>query len=410
MPAYLTICSKITCFSTSALTFVGEVSVCVCGQLSRCPLLLPSGMAVLCVSLVSPTGTVLAPQPGIMPPNPLPSLPSPHEEVKVEIREEFPVINSSYSIALHIWERGNVGMADLRNKLVSCLQCALQDMLLELHALQLPVATLTDVEIERLLSPALLSHPPPSANESITSFEEVDLEMYRESPILPRRELLEVMALTSTPKKHAPEEKEQNWEDIERQRRRETSTEVFLQQARMGQLGTLEASYLPSVQPVLKMAEELGSSSVQHTSLSVPCGYVVETLLSQLVNLLREQLPALTYSAFRGGGGGGGGYNHQPLEDRVLPVSGVDLQMHNYRYLLLGRDLDRWREMMSPADQARQSSNVESGQQLHLPLNSWRKEEGEAGIPLMSVAKKHSTFVPRQMMVLALLSNRQVSR
>ena len=98
-----------------------------------------------------------------------------------------------------------------------------------------------------------------------------------------------------------------------------------MQQAMMGQVGTLMDNYLSTILPILTKGEELGSPSVHHRHWPVPCTYVVETLLSQLVTLFKQHLPALTYSTFRGegneerkseerdeeskgeGGGGGGG-------------------------------------------------------------------------------------------------------
>ena len=325
----------------------------------------------------------------------------------MEVREEYPIANSGYSIAMHIWERGNVGMAELRTKLVTSMKQALLDMLMELYILQLPAATLSEQEVDLLLSPSLRRHPPPpapptaSGNESFTSFEEVDIDTARHTPTLDRlkEELMDESPLTSTPSKT-----EQNWEEIERQRRRQSNRDSLLQQAMMGQLGTMVADYLPTILHDLQRGKELATHSVHHSNWSIPCGYVVETLLTQITSLLQQHLPALTFSTFKEGPSG---YSHVSLDAK--PATAAAVTAHSYA--LLGRDLHSWKEMQNPGDPSRQVKKLWRNQQLHHPLNSWREleDEEEGVVPLVAVATRHSTFVPRQMMALVTLSNRQVS-
>ncbi len=67
-------------------------------------------------------------------------------------------IAGSYSIRLYIWEKGNVGMADLSNKLAACFKQAVCDYLLEISLLPRPIAQLGDTP-DDFISPRSTGSP-----------------------------------------------------------------------------------------------------------------------------------------------------------------------------------------------------------------------------------------------------------
>ena len=116
------------------------------------------GMGLISASLVSPEGLVLPPLPGIKPsPAPLQTPPTLEQTTQVETLESFPVKDDTrHSVNFHIWEKGNVGLPKLKQMLVLCVQRSLLNTLFESHCLPLPVASISEEEIEKRLSPGLL--------------------------------------------------------------------------------------------------------------------------------------------------------------------------------------------------------------------------------------------------------------
>lgn len=97
------------------------------------------GMAVVCVSLVEPSGKVTAPVPGSV--TSLKGSPSHLDQNKLEcaVSEEISV-SGGYSIKLHIWEKGNIGLEEFMHKLSLCFKHSMLDYYLEIYLLPSPVA------------------------------------------------------------------------------------------------------------------------------------------------------------------------------------------------------------------------------------------------------------------------------
>lgn len=143
------------------------------------------GMAVICVSLVSPEGRVMTPIPGTVFPSmeecPIDVGNCGVEELECPITEMQEQHTDQYSLRFYIWEKGNIGLTDFMQKLVMCFKHSLSDYILELHLLPSPIATpLSDKETSRdsQVSPFVVIEDPHTPHlphkGSITSQEDLE--------------------------------------------------------------------------------------------------------------------------------------------------------------------------------------------------------------------------------------------
>lgn len=149
------------------------------------------GMAVLCVSLTDHNDTVVAPLPVVTLPltSTMAMAPQSLAEVECAVKEEF-IPTGNYSIKLHIWEKGNIGLDEFMQKLSQSFKHSLLDYYLELCLLPSPVA-----KVESEASPYVSSEeePPyspikaspfiqttstPRKRLSMVSFRSLDLSNY----------------------------------------------------------------------------------------------------------------------------------------------------------------------------------------------------------------------------------------
>ena len=375
-------------------------------------------MALICTSLVSPEGTIVPPQPGLYPPHSFSTIPSFADITKTEIKEEFPYKDNRFSIALHIWERGNVGMTELREKLVSRLQFGLTDLLIESHYLHLPIASLSDEEMERRLSPGLLQSQRTTSSsrgsmgqvEPNVGYTDATLESPQGNEQI-ERELTEAMRSFTNLEEDI--DGSPDWEQREKRRRLQVCQEALTKQAHMGQLGTLEEEYLKLITSFLTLANNFGSPVIFHQAWSLTSTYVTDTILTNTIKILITSISSssfctsyLTFTIFKLEKGSFQ-FLSVDTNDKLPISSSAEQQLTNTRYVLIGRDLKQWEESQEPSDHTKHSEYFWSQAQFYQPLSSW-KQQDESKVPLVAVAKKHSIYVPRQRMVLACVGHGKV--
>ena len=104
------------------------------------------GMGVVSVNLVTPGGKMVAPEPGVVSKDScyLDLDRTKLEELESDFHElslEETLSSSQYCLHLHIWEKGNIGLAEFSKKLSQCFKQALCDYIIELCLLTEPVAS-----------------------------------------------------------------------------------------------------------------------------------------------------------------------------------------------------------------------------------------------------------------------------
>ena len=108
------------------------------------------GMAVLCISLADDSGCVHAPQPGVTLPHPLLEGTMALEEEEEVVVSEEGVAGGRWSIRVHVWEKGNIGLEEFMQKLsLSCQH------------------TILDYQLELILLPCAVADPVPSSLEDL---------------------------------------------------------------------------------------------------------------------------------------------------------------------------------------------------------------------------------------------------
>ena len=409
-------------------------------------------MALISASLFSPEGIVLPPLPGLLPPTILCDPPTLEESIHVEVMESFPCKGEGFSIVFHIWERGNVGMSDLEAKLISCVQHSLLETFFELHCLHLPVASITEEEIERRLSPGLLRRSLPNKDlELPLGFIDVTLEPFQSSDQLDVEEAMRPSSVTIRPSNMTGDvlrpssvmgdmirpasvmgeervrsssgmgeemmrpssvtkemEGQQNWEQKEKQRRIQMFRKTVIQKAYMGQLGELTNDYLVTIPACLSAMNESGSPTIFYCNWSLPANYTTDVALSHSLSSLKSILTEMTFSIFK-----------KKVQTNIYSFFPADKlspgtsDHTSHLYILIGRDHAQWLESQDPADPTKHLSQIWSQALLHLPLASWKESEGgmiheEGVVPLLAVAKKHSSFVPRHQFLLGLIGRGKV--
>jgi len=118
--------------------------------------LFTSGIAVLSVILLDDSGKYQPFSPGIVIPSDITKLPDESYKnlLNYQPAPSFEAIQHS-SLCVYIWEKGNIGFADLHTLLVQCFSHSITDCLLELFLLSSPIATVLeddDNDIEESIS------------------------------------------------------------------------------------------------------------------------------------------------------------------------------------------------------------------------------------------------------------------
>ncbi len=380
-------------------------------------------MALISACLVSPEGNILPPIFDILQPTMLLTLPTYEDIVTIETVDEFPVKGDTHTIAFHIWERGNAGISELRKKLISCVHYSLIDILLEKHYLHIPVAILTEEQVESMMTPGLLrrvstlSGPSPSTSECTHSFVDVTLTSSRESApeYSNSRDIEEavkgpvILGQHETP--CSPD-----WEEREGERRREVCQEVLRREGHTGQRGEMKGEYLEALSGFLAMANKAGLPEVFHHAWQVPTNYLLDDTLTQTLSILSSSLASLSpthgmvFSVFRSDPSLEGDYLYTPRDwvERRGKRSRRGQSLDGKHYVIVGRDLTQWREAMDPHDSNHHCAEYWGNEQQYTPLSSWKQLEERGGALMTASARKHNTFIPRQRMVLGQLADGKV--
>lgn len=343
-------------------------------------------MALISVSLVSPEGQVLPPVPGVIHPSLLLDPPTFEETISLTVVESFPCIGYGYNIAFHIWECGNVALADLRHKLSLCIKHSLIDTLFEMYYLQLPVATISDDEIERRLSPGLLRGSfSKSSSLDRSSYVDIAMESSKESSTIETAQ------------------EDVDWEQKEKLRRIQSSREALIRQASHGLLGQLNDNYVSVIPTYLSNWNESGSSVISYSSWDLPSNYCVGVTLSHVINRFTATINEMTFSLFKQTSVTG---QYQYI---TLPLADTYNDTVSTSYVIIGRDLVQWKESSDPSDPTKHFDTTWLTSMLHLPLASWKSVNNDNKIPLLAAARKHSTFIPRHQFLMGVIKCLKVS-
>lgn len=363
-------------------------------------------MALLSACLVSPEGCVLPPQPGISPR--LVDPPSLYLVTSVETRESFPCRGTCCSVAFHIWERGNVGLVELKQKLVLCVQRGLLDTLFEAHYLHLPVASVNEEEIERRLSPGLLRASfSKTSSLDRSSYVDVTLDSSLESNQIAAQEFDDTMRVTSLPEViEEGAEQQECWEHKEKLRRIHLAKESILNQAHTGLIGDLEDEYVNDIPLYLMKMKEFISPVVFHEKWSLPSNYSIDITLLHTLTYLSSSLVEMTLSLFKFESGR---YTRVPLPQEHSSPETTPTNYSSSKYVLIGRDLQQWRESTSPFDPTLHYEEVWSDALLCLPLASWKNVPEVGVVPLLEAAKKCHSFISRHQFLMCVLEHNKVS-
>ena len=376
-------------------------------------------MGLISASLVSPEGLILPPLPGIKPsPAPFQTPPILEQTTLVETIESFPVKDSTrYSVGFHIWERGNVGLPRLKQMLVLCVQRSLLDTLFESHYLQIPVASISEEEIEKRLSPGLLRSivcKTPSIDQGSFVNVTLDSSMEGSSTMAPPSvntsgETMRNSSFSEINEEDAIEDVGKggggggDWEQKEKLRRIQSTKENLLNQARTGLIGSLSEDYTCFLPLFLHKMEEFTSPILYHQGWTLPSNYSITPLLSHTISYISSSLSEMSFSLFKYDKLNGT-FSRISLPSDKTPPKSMPIPTD---FILIGRDLQQWKESSDPSDPTKHFEEVWSDALRCLPLASW-KEVGVASLPLQAAAKRHNCFVPRHQFLMGTIGRGKV--
>ena len=316
-------------------------------------------------------GVVFVPSSCVILPQPIINLPGFQEDM-ITLCDDHSV--KTPSVVFNIWERGNAGIQELREKLLSSVKLAVFDIIVELYGMQQPVASLSDEEVQRHLSPGLLSVED-DASTSTTQEATVNSEL----------------------------ESDQNWQVKEKHHRLQECKDTLHRTAHMGLIGTLSGTYTSELPLLFNKCVETTSSVVSYHDWLIPSPFCTKNVLSYTYSVAKSYLAGVTLSIFQSVDGFTDILSyiaHDKLDDVVSKVSSV--------YFMVGRDLSQWKESRVPMDHTVHSDTIWQSSQIYSPLASW-KLVNESSIPLWSVAKRQQMFIPRHRVLLIKIQNRKVS-
>ena len=327
-----------------------------------------------------------------------------------------------FSLRVYIWEKGNVGMADLSDKLHRCLKQALCDYILELYLLPQPIARLGDISsihsspVRGTSSPFVVLEPSPTEHipqdqegEEKGSlrralFEKIELhapqtlllapqsslesQVSVESPSItePRRSRADTNSITqemneilcsidrTEGKREEEEESEASslaWHEKEKIRREQEAKNAYHREAHHGRMGILEATYLSIIPQHLAESFKLSSNSVSHHTLPLLGNYSANLFLCEAMSIFHQVCPDVTLNAFRlDETGKTREYMHYvPLKTSHVRV---EKELSEVHYVVVGRNIKQWDEARFPGMPELRLTQVEGRRRR----GGWREEGG----------------------------------
>ena len=203
------------------------------------------------------------------------------------------------------------------------------------------------------------------------------------------------------------------WHQKEKMRREAEAQEAVAREAHLGNCGTLEETYRTTIPNHLALTRELGSASVSHCSIVLVGGYSASVFLSQATASIRQLCPDIALNSFTCADGDPARYVHCTPEKDLTKAQKPPLKVSELRYIVIGRNPLQWEESLHPTVPSVRISqpwiDPQSKQSLQLfhPLDTMKPlRAGE--LPLQMVAANGSTFVPRQRLVLLIITNEKV--
>ena len=430
------------------------------------------GMAVITVTLNDSMNNVIVPQPGVCLPEDsdyplnLSSHVRPEEQLECCVIEDAEGVELfGYSLRFQIWEKGNIGLSEFSTHLSVCFKQALFDYLLELYLLPQPVAkslpesfaareysvspfVLIDVdspgvrtpvesmsnlssrrESEELKSPAASqdgSSQPVSRKIStgsrrssddklgvnkVPSFDKEDSSQTKRSRTYTEQIILEIEeAVQSIEDK----EGQSAWMEKEKKRRLDEAREAVCHEAHLGNSGVIEHTYHTTIPQHLAAASRLHSACIKYHSFSLVGNYSARVFLSQTVLAFQSLCPDFAVNSFQSIGVRGiGPFVHFTPEKDWTKVKKL-IRPSKAHYIVVGRNLDQWEESRAPDTSTKRTTQPWLDQQSKLPLQLFqpldsKKMSQDLKIPLQGLASSKEMFVPRQRLVVAIVTNQKVS-
>ena len=427
------------------------------------------GMAVISVTLNDSRNSVMVPQPGVLLPEnsayPLDvDAQYPEDQLECSVIEDSDVVGTLYTLQFQIWEKGNIGLSEFSAQLAICFKQALLDYLLELYLLPQPVAkpligsfdareysvspfvlvdvegsgTRTPVELpssvssrresEELKPPANQDGSAPvsrkvsvgsrrSSDDKLSinkgaSFDREDPGSAKRSRTYTEKIILEIEeAVQSIEEKDG----KSAWVEKEKRRRRTESRDAVFHEAHLGNSGMLEHSYHTTIPQHLAGASRLHSASVKYHSFSLVGNYSARVFLSQTVLALQSLCPDFAVNSFQSMGGGHlGPFIHFVPEKDWTKVKKLSRPSEAH-YVAVGRNHTQWEESCDPVISTKRQMQpwLDPASKLPLqmfqPLDSKKLMKEVVSIPLQGLATSKDVFVPRQCLVIAIITNKKVS-
>uniref|UniRef100_A0A1X7SWD4 Uncharacterized protein n=1 Tax=Amphimedon queenslandica TaxID=400682 RepID=A0A1X7SWD4_AMPQE len=146
--------------------------------------------------------------------------------------------------------------------------------------------------------------------------------------------------------------------------------------------------------------KEFTSPVLYHQEWALPSNYSITPLLSHTVSYTSSSLSEMSFSLFKYDKLDQT-YSKIPLPSDKTPPKATPIPTD---YILIGRDLQQWKESSDPSDPTKHFEEVWSDALRCLPLASW-KEVGMASLPLQAAAKKHNCFVPRHQFLMGTIGH-----
>lgn len=330
-----------------------------------------------------------------------------------------------FSLRVYIWEKGNVGMADLSDKLHRCLKQALCDYILELYLLPQPIAHLGDTSsihsspLRSTSSPFVVLEPSPTehihqdqdgeekgslrralfekelhAPQTLLLAPQGSLEsqVSVESPSItePRRSRADTNSITqemdeilcsidrAEGKREEEEESEASslaWHEKEKIRREQEAKNAYHREAHHGRMGILEDTYLSIIPQHLAESFKLSSNSVSHHTLPLLGNYSANLFLYEAMSIFHQVCPDMTLNAFRlDETGKTREYNHYtPLKTSHVRV---EKELSEVHYVVVGRNIKQWDEARFPGMPELRLTQVEGRRRRQGEEAGGRKEGG----------------------------------
>ncbi len=189
----------------------------------------------------------------------------------------------------------------------------------------------------------------------------------------------------------------------------EKETEASRMATHYGNKGVLSQTYEKLIPQHLSAAARLKALSVKHYPYSVLGTYSAQAFLTHAMAALKQLSPDLTVNVFASAPNGQL-VHFDPPQDWTKIERHVDTRLRDLRYILIGRNLFQFRESLfpdarTPRPWLDKASNLPL--QLYQPLDCLKASKS-LPVPLQHMPIAAEAFVPRQRLVVAMVTSNKV--